>query len=324
MTHAKRTRADEFRSNSPPTIEIKTFDFPKSLMSAVRFVRSSTGDKEARLAKDARHCPASLLRYAGSTMSNTQSICIPRDSLEASSRHKNERSNLIIDMPHPAYVPEMEYECRGPGIPNHGPSCHGWTAHLYRLKPHRNQSRCDPDRMAGLRYSTRHSNSISSARSSNRLKSLGATSLRSLWKARLCAYFGLERMSESWKTSMPTRQVGRSHQEDGSGLRQISAITREKGMTSQMAQTFTGHGGFVQYLFNFKLRGSPHCACDPVKIQYVQHVLKERNMFLRELVALEAEIDVRVARRHFPEIMEDKSKREKSLKFCSMVVERCC
>ncbi|GBP34173.1 hypothetical protein EVAR_30725_1 [Eumeta japonica] len=74
------------------------------------------------------------------------------------------------------------------------------------------------------------------------------------------------------------------------------------------AQTLTSHGGFAQYLFRFKLRHSPHCACDPAKTQDVLHVLEDCNMFLRERAALEAEIDVQVSGRHFPEILGDASK----------------
>ncbi|GBP96827.1 Putative 115 kDa protein in type-1 retrotransposable element R1DM [Eumeta japonica] len=94
-------------------------------------------------------------------------------------------------------------------------------------------------------------------------------------------------------------------------------------MTSHMAQTFTGHGGFAQYLFRFKLRDSPHCACDPVKIQDVLHVLEDCDMFFRERAALEAEIGVAVSRRHFPEILDDARKKKKFFKYCTVVTERC-
>ncbi|GBP47843.1 hypothetical protein EVAR_43534_1 [Eumeta japonica] len=70
----------------------------------------------------------------------------------------------------------------------------------------------------------------------------------------------------------------------------------------------------------FKLRYSPYCACDPVKIQDVLCVFEDYDRFHREHVALETAMDVR---RHFPEIMQNKTKREKFLKFCDMVVERC-
>ncbi|GBP71820.1 hypothetical protein EVAR_88675_1 [Eumeta japonica] len=68
-------------------------------------------------------------------------------------------------------------------------------------------------------------------------------------------------------------------------------------MTSQMAQTLTGHD--------------------------VLHVLEDCDMFVRERSALEAEIDVQIVRRDFPEIMADEAKREKFLNFCSIVVKRC-
>ncbi|GBP14791.1 hypothetical protein EVAR_75387_1 [Eumeta japonica] len=93
-------------------------------------------------------------------------------------------------------------------------------------------------------------------------------------------------------------------------------------MTSQLAQTLMGHGGFARYLYRFKLQNSPYCACDPAKIQALLHVLEDCDMFHRERVALEAEIDARITRQNFPEIMEEIVRRGKFLKFCSMVIER--
>ncbi|GBP31640.1 hypothetical protein EVAR_84086_1 [Eumeta japonica] len=77
-----------------------------------------------------------------------------------------------------------------------------------------------------------------------------------------------------------------------------------------------GHGGFAQYLFKFKLKDLPYCACDSAKFQDVLHVLEECDMFLRKLAALEAEVNVRIARRHFPEIMEKADKIRKFLLLC--------
>ncbi|GBP36110.1 hypothetical protein EVAR_93803_1 [Eumeta japonica] len=94
-------------------------------------------------------------------------------------------------------------------------------------------------------------------------------------------------------------------------------------MTSHLAQTLTGHGGFSQYLHRFKLKDSPYCACDPAKIQDVLHVLEECPMFLRERVALETEIGVIVGRGEFPTIVEDDHKRAKFFNYCCKVVERC-
>ncbi|GBP77677.1 hypothetical protein EVAR_57062_1 [Eumeta japonica] len=62
------------------------------------------------------------------------------------------------------------------------------------------------------------------------------------------------------------------------------------------AQILTGHDGFAQYLFRFKLRGSPYCICDPAKFQDVLHIFEDCDMFHRERVALKTEVDVRTAR----------------------------
>ncbi|GBP17912.1 hypothetical protein EVAR_7905_1 [Eumeta japonica] len=80
---------------------------------------------------------------------------------------------------------------------------------------------------------------------------------------------------------------------------------------SQVAQTLTDHGEFTHYLYRFELRDSPYRACDSAKIQSVLHVLEDCDMFHRECVALKVWIDVRIARRNFPEILEDVTKREK-------------
>ncbi|GBP34757.1 hypothetical protein EVAR_25762_1 [Eumeta japonica] len=53
-------------------------------------------------------------------------------------------------------------------------------------------------------------------------------------------------------------------------------------MMSQMARTLTVHSGYADYLFRFKLRGLPYCACNPAKIEDVLHIFEERNMFLRD------------------------------------------
>ncbi|GBP46186.1 hypothetical protein EVAR_24593_1 [Eumeta japonica] len=80
-------------------------------------------------------------------------------------------------------------------------------------------------------------------------------------------------------------------------------------ITSPMAQILTGYVGFAQNLHMLKLKDSPYCVCDPAKIQDVLHVLEEYPMFLRDLVALEAEIGVIVGRRNFPTIMDNKKRK---------------
>ncbi|GBP96814.1 Putative 115 kDa protein in type-1 retrotransposable element R1DM [Eumeta japonica] len=104
-------------------------------------------------------------------------------------------------------------------------------------------------------------------------------------------------------------------------VEQAYRVLRKTEMTSHLAQTLTGHGGFSQYLHRFKLKDSPYCACDPAKIQDVLHVLEECPMFLRERVALETEIGVIVGRGEFPAIVED-DQESKVLSYCCKVTER--
>ncbi|GBP73996.1 Retrovirus-related Pol polyprotein from type-1 retrotransposable element R1 3 [Eumeta japonica] len=91
-------------------------------------------------------------------------------------------------------------------------------------------------------------------------------------------------------------------------VEQAYRILKQLEMTSQIAQTLTGYGGFAHYLFRFKLKDSPYCACDPAKEQDILHALEECCMFMREGADLEIEINSRVKRQNFPEILENSTK----------------
>ncbi|GBP26930.1 hypothetical protein EVAR_95716_1 [Eumeta japonica] len=71
-----------------------------------------------------------------------------------------------------------------------------------------------------------------------------------------------------------------------------------EGSTGQITKCF------FPLLFRSKLRDSLYCACDPAKIQDMLDVLEDCDIFHQERVALETGINVRIARRHFPEIIE--------------------
>ncbi|GBP79726.1 Retrovirus-related Pol polyprotein from type-1 retrotransposable element R1 3 [Eumeta japonica] len=106
-------------------------------------------------------------------------------------------------------------------------------------------------------------------------------------------------------------------------VEQAYRVLRNIDMTSQVAQTLTAHVRLAQYLSEFRLRDSPHCACDLAKIQDVLHVLEDCDMFLRERAALEAEIGVLISGRHLPKILDDAHKRGKFIKYCKNIVNRC-
>ncbi|GBP12631.1 hypothetical protein EVAR_10286_1 [Eumeta japonica] len=81
------------------------------------------------------------------------------------------------------------------------------------------------------------------------------------------------------------------------------------------------HDRFAQYLHKFRLKDTPYYACDPAKIQDVLHVLEECQMFLRDRVALEAEMGVVVGRRNFPEIVKESTNRDKFLRIVTKLSE---
>ncbi|GBP33424.1 hypothetical protein EVAR_6772_1 [Eumeta japonica] len=59
-------------------------------------------------------------------------------------------------------------------------------------------------------------------------------------------------------------------------------------MTPLLAQIFTGHGGFAQYLYRLKLNNSPYWVCALDKVQDLLHVLEECPIFLKERVETKA------------------------------------
>ncbi|GBP88331.1 hypothetical protein EVAR_43648_1 [Eumeta japonica] len=89
---------------------------------------------------------------------------------------------------------------------------------------------------------------------------------------------------ESGRNDMP-RSIGENTKCFFLRVEQASRVLQQIAIKSQLAQALTGHGGFVQYLFRFKLKDSPYCAYDTVKKQDVLHVLEECDMFLRGVCA---------------------------------------
>ncbi|GBP88265.1 hypothetical protein EVAR_82725_1 [Eumeta japonica] len=80
-------------------------------------------------------------------------------------------------------------------------------------------------------------------------------------------------------------------------VEQAYRVLRDIDMTSQVAQTLTGHGRAARF--------------------------EECDMFLRERVALEMELGVRISRHHFPEIISDATKSNRFIKYCTDIVQKC-
>ncbi|GBP55696.1 Retrovirus-related Pol polyprotein from type-1 retrotransposable element R1 3 [Eumeta japonica] len=101
-------------------------------------------------------------------------------------------------------------------------------------------------------------------------------------------------------------------------VEQVCRVLKQFEMTSQIAQTHTGHGRFAHYLFRFKLKDSPYCACDPVEEQDVLHALEECHMFARERAYQQIEINSRVGRLIFAEILESSTSSKSFCDFANM------
>ncbi|GBP60538.1 Retrovirus-related Pol polyprotein from type-1 retrotransposable element R1 3 [Eumeta japonica] len=129
---------------------------------------------------------------------------------------------------------------------------------------------------------------------------------------------------EEWQQRYAEGSTGEITKRFFPRVEQAYRVLRDIDMTYQVVQTLTGHGGFApQYLFRFRLRDSPHCACDPAIIQDVLHVLGDCDMFLRERAALEAEIGIQISVRYFPEILNDARNRDKFIRYCVDIADRC-
>ncbi|GBP51310.1 Putative 115 kDa protein in type-1 retrotransposable element R1DM [Eumeta japonica] len=145
-------------------------------------------------------------------------------------------------------------------------------------------------------------------------------------EAGLCAYSGLEHagIAGNEHADELARRVAVT-KKDGSGIRSVSAVAREKGdqggEPGRVATTIR-RGKHCNCL-GLSCETHPHCACDPAKTQDMLHVLEDCDMFLRERAALEAGIGVAISRRHFPEILSDASKRDRFVTYCVDIVKRC-
>ncbi|GBP38146.1 hypothetical protein EVAR_80430_1 [Eumeta japonica] len=123
---------------------------------------------------------------------------------------------------------------------------------------------------------------------------------------------GNERADELARRATLTKKTAANY--DRFPLSHAKRVIRALEMTSPFAQTLTGYGGFAHYLFRFKLKNSPYCACDLAKEQDVLHALEECHMLARERACLEIEIDSRIGRQKVYTILQIYSGKVKQCK----------
>nr|XP_037871018.1 uncharacterized protein LOC119629397 [Bombyx mori] len=98
-------------------------------------------------------------------------------------------------------------------------------------------------------------------------------------------------------------------------------IIRNIEMTKEVAQAFTGHGGFSEYLARFKCKESPACICDPYVDESVAHVLLECPVFGSARFDLEVELGQRLHARKLPNLMKKTCARNLFLKYAIKIIK---
>ncbi|XP_028041393.1 uncharacterized protein LOC114251364 [Bombyx mandarina] len=98
-------------------------------------------------------------------------------------------------------------------------------------------------------------------------------------------------------------------------------IIRKIEMTKEVAQAFTGHGGFSEYLARFKCKESPACICDPYVDESVAHVLLECPVFGSARFDLEVELGQRLDARELPNLMRKTCARNLFLKYAIKIIK---
>lgn len=101
--------------------------------------------------------------------------------------------------------------------------------------------------------------------------------------------------------------------------RKSYSVLRKIRMTSLLAQMFTGHGGFRQYLHRFKLAADPYCICDPNTPETVTHLLDECPRFSKQRLDLSFKIGA-FPNANYSEFVTDDDVRRDFLEFAKAVV----
>lgn len=99
-------------------------------------------------------------------------------------------------------------------------------------------------------------------------------------------------------------------------------ITRNLHIDSTMTQIMTGHGGFSEYLYRFKLKESPSCVCEPSKEETPIHIIIECPVYGIHRYAIEQEIGHEININNLSLIIKDKNKSEKFIKYCIEICKK--
>ncbi|CAK1585006.1 unnamed protein product [Parnassius mnemosyne] len=99
-------------------------------------------------------------------------------------------------------------------------------------------------------------------------------------------------------------------------------IIRKLDIDPEIVQVITGHGGFSEYLYRFKCKESPACACDPEREETIMHLLTECPIYSRQRIDLELEIGIKISKDNVHKIISNKHVSNKFLKYCKNIAHK--
>lgn len=105
-------------------------------------------------------------------------------------------------------------------------------------------------------------------------------------------------------------------------VRALRKIIGEVGNRNTMAQLFTGHGGFRQYLHRFKLAETPYCACDDQREETVSHILTECPRFGPERWHCEQEMGADISEQNLGNLVNNRKTREIFIRFAESTIRK--
>lgn len=130
-----------------------------------------------------------------------------------------------------------------------------------------------------------------------------------------------DRILEQWQHEYHLAETGKTTKIFFPDVRTAHKLLRKiKGPNNLTAQIFTGHGGYREYLYKYRLADSPFCTCDNVTEENVMHVLLNCPKHEYKRLEVECKMDIRLQEDTISKILEDDDRRNDFMAFAIAVV----